>query len=170
MPVQPPWFLAASTAKSNSGGSGFIFLILIGFALLYLFTRSQKKARSKAAAVQGAVEVGSRVITTSGMYGTVVRADDTTYDLEVDDDVIITFAKAAVTRLAPVVEPDVTSEAGGENADDHDHDHGDHDGHDHDHGDDDPDHAHDAGEPATVITSLTKEPQHDDPARSSSES
>jgi preprotein translocase subunit YajC len=147
VPVQPPWFLAVSTAKSNSGGSGFILIILFGFALLYLFTRSQKNARKKAAAAQNPIEVGSRVITTSGMYGTVVRADDTTYDLEVDDDVIITFAKAAITRLAPVVEPAETGDAAEA---------------------DEP--AEDPGAAATVITSLTKEPQREDPARSSSES
>ncbi|MDX6242939.1 MAG: preprotein translocase subunit YajC [Frankiales bacterium] len=146
MPVHPPWFLAASTAKSNSGGSGFILIILFGFALLYLFTRSQKNARRKAAATQNLIEVGSRVITTSGMYGTVVRADDTTYDLEVDDDVIITFAKAAITRLAPVVEPEETGDAAGG---------------------DEP--ADAPGAAATEITSLTKEPQREDPARSSSE-
>jgi preprotein translocase subunit YajC len=161
VPVQPPWFLAASTAKSNSGGSGFILIILFGFALFYLFTRSQKNARKKAAAAQNPIEVGSRVITTSGMYGTIVRADDTTYDLEVDDDVIITFAKAAITRLAPVVEPDESGDAA--EGDEHDHEHGDH---DHDHADEPAD---DPGAAATVITSLTKEPQREDPARSSSE-
>jgi preprotein translocase subunit YajC len=171
VPVQPPWILAASTAKSNSGGSGFIIIILFGFALLYLFTRSQKNARRKAAAAQGAIELGSKVITNSGMYATVVRVDDATYDLEVDTDVIITFAKVAVTRLQPVVESDETdtADAGDAHADGHDHEHGDH---DHDHDDE---HAHDQGDTATVITSLTKEPQHkepqhEDPARSSSDS
>jgi preprotein translocase subunit YajC len=163
VPVQPPWILAASTAKSNSGGSGFIIIILFGFALLYLFTRSQKNARRKAAAAQGGIELGSKVITNSGMYATVVRVDDATYDLEVDTDVIITFAKVAVTRLQPVVETDET-DAGDGHAEGHDHEHGDH---DHDHEDE---HAHDQGDAATVITSLTKEPQKEDPARSSSES
>jgi preprotein translocase subunit YajC len=163
VPVQPPWILAASTAKSNSGGSGFIIIILFGFALLYLFTRSQKNARRKAAAAQGGIELGSKVITNSGMYATVVRVDDATYDLEVDTDVIITFAKVAVTRLQPVVETDET-DAGDGHAEGHDHEHGDH---DHDHEDE---HAQDQGDAATVITSLTKEPQKEDPARSSSES
>ncbi|MDX6223083.1 MAG: Preprotein translocase subunit, partial [Frankiales bacterium] len=87
MPV-PSSVLAASTAKGNSGGSGFILVVLFGLVLFFLFRRSQRNARNRAAGVPGIV-VGSRVITTSGIYATVVAVDDATYDLEVDDDVII---------------------------------------------------------------------------------
>ncbi len=155
VPVQPSWILAASTAKNNSGGSGFLIIVLFGGVALYLFTRSQKKARRRVTEAQGAITLGSRVITTSGMYATVVRVDDTTYDLEVDTDVIITFVKAAVTRLAPVEAEGDTDEG-----DDHDHN-GDHD-HPHD-GDHDHDHAH--GDAPVILTK-----SDEDPARSSSES
>ena len=162
MPVQQPWILATSTAKSNSGGSGVFILVLLGVAGLYLFTRSQKAARRKATATQSTIEVGSRVITTSGMYGTVVAADETTYDLEVDDDVIITFVKAAITRLAPVDADEVVEDETGAH-DGHDHDGHEHDGHEHAHGD----HDHDELVPDPV--SFEKSPR-EDPARSSSES
>jgi preprotein translocase subunit YajC len=166
VPVQPSWILAASTAKSNSGGSGFLLFVLFALVLFFLFRRSQGKARTRAAAAKTDIVVGSRVITTSGMYGTVVRVEDATYDLEVDTDVIITFAKAAVARLAPVDEDSADGEAAA--AADHDHDHDgdhdhDHDGHDHD-GHDHP-HEHD-DVPATV---LLDKPRSDDPTRSSSE-
>jgi preprotein translocase subunit YajC len=146
----PSSVLAASTAKGSSGGSGFILVVLFGLVLFFLFRRSQRNARNRAAGVPGIV-VGSRVITTSGIYATVVAVDDATYDLEVDDDVIIKFAKAAVTRLAPDVDAE---EAGSE--DTAEHDHGSDADHDHD----------DAAAPSVLLD----KPQREDPARSSSES
>jgi preprotein translocase subunit YajC len=151
VPVPPSSILAASTAKGNSGGSGFLLVVLFGLVLFFLFRRSQRNARKRADGAKSSIVVGSRVITTSGMYATVVAVDDATYDLEVDDDVIITFAKAAVTRLAPVVDAE---ETGPEDTGEHDHDH-------------DSDHDHDDVAPAAV---LLEKPQSEDPARSSSES
>ena len=101
MPVPPTAVLAASTAKNSGGGGGsFILLLVIGLGV-YLFVRAQRNARKRQTQTQSAIEVGSRVITTSGMYGTVVSIDDDAYELEIDDDVIVRFVKAAVTRLAP---------------------------------------------------------------------
>jgi preprotein translocase subunit YajC len=159
VPVQPSWILAASTAKSNSGGSGFLLFVLFALVLFFLFRRTQGKARSRAAAAKTDIVVGSRVVTTSGMYGTVVRVEDATYDLEVDTDVIITFAKAAIARLAPV--PDGEADEA-DDAEGHDHDH------DHDH-DGDHDHAHDH-EDAPAATVVLDKPRSEDPTRSSSES
>jgi preprotein translocase subunit YajC len=101
VPVPPTAVLAASTAKNSGGGGGFFILLLIIGLMVYLFTRSQRNTRKRQAQTQSAIEVGSRVITTSGMYGTVVSIADDAYELEIDDDVIVRFVKAAVTRLAP---------------------------------------------------------------------
>lgn len=112
MPVPPTAVLAASTAKNSGGGGGFFVLLLIIGAMVFLFTRTQRNARKRQAQTQSAIEVGSRVITTSGMYGTVVSIDDDAYELEIDDDVIVRFVKAAVTRLAPeqpAADDDVTT-------------------------------------------------------------
>jgi preprotein translocase subunit YajC len=96
-----PTVILAATSKNSGGSGGFFVLLLIIGAMVFLFTRTQRNARRKQAEAQGAIEVGSRVITSSGMFGTVVRIDDEAYELEIDDDVIVRFVKAAVTRLAP---------------------------------------------------------------------
>jgi preprotein translocase subunit YajC len=101
VPVHPTAILAASSSKSSGGSGGFFILLLVIGAMIYLFTRTQRNSRRRQAQTRGAIEVGSRVITTSGMYGTVVRIEDDAYELEIDDDVIVRFVKAAVTRLAP---------------------------------------------------------------------
>lgn len=118
MPVHPTAVLAASTAKNSGGGGGsFILLLVIGLGG-YLFIRAQRNARKRQAQTQSVIEVGSRVITTSGMYGTVVSVDDDAYELEIDDDVIVRFVKAAVTRLAPEPSPDADADAAETDADD----------------------------------------------------
>jgi preprotein translocase subunit YajC len=86
--------------------------------MIFLFTRTQRSARRKQAQARSSIEVGSRVITTSGMYGTVVSVDEDAYELEIDDDVIVRFVKAAVTRLAPEEPAKDDDSSGGEVADD----------------------------------------------------
>jgi preprotein translocase subunit YajC len=117
VPVHPTAVLAASTAKSSGGGGGFLVLLLIIGAMVFLFTRTQRNSRKRQAETQSAIEVGSRVITTSGMYGTVVSIDDEAYELEIDDDVIVRFVKAAVTRLAPEPATDADADAAETDAD-----------------------------------------------------
>lgn len=99
MPAHLSWILAEAPAK-KSGGGGFLFIVLIAVVgMVYLFSRSQKNARKRAAAVQSSIGVGERVMTTAGIHATVVGTNDSTVDLEIADGVIVTFAKGAVTRV-----------------------------------------------------------------------
>jgi preprotein translocase subunit YajC len=116
VPVPPTAVLAASTAKNSGGGGGSLILLLVIGLGVYFVIRAQRNARKRQTQAQSVIEVGSRVITTSGMYGTVVSVDDEAYELEIDDDVIVRFVKAAVTRLAP--EPAAQDSDGDEAADD----------------------------------------------------
>lgn len=101
MPVQP-LIVAASTAKnSNSGGSGIFLLLilLLGVFLLFRFSANQRRARARATEMRSAVATGARVMTSSGLYGTVTATGDDTVELEVADGVVVMFAKAAITRV-----------------------------------------------------------------------
>ena len=82
----------------------FFGLLLVG---LYLLTIRPQRARAKALAqVRAALQVGSRVMTTAGIHGTVAalaEADDAgtadTVLLEVAPGVRVRFATAAVVRI-----------------------------------------------------------------------
>ncbi|NUS93659.1 MAG: preprotein translocase subunit YajC [Nocardia sp.] len=72
-------------------------LILVALLVpMFLGMRRQKKEADKVAQMQDSLKVGDRVTTTSGLYGTVIEADDTSVDLEIAEDVVTTWLRAAI--------------------------------------------------------------------------
>lgn len=77
-------------------------LILVALLVpMFLGMRRQKKEADKVAQMQDSLKVGDRVTTTSGLYGTVVEADDTSVDLEIAEDVVTTWLRAAIRDVRP---------------------------------------------------------------------
>lgn len=77
----------------------FLPLLLIAALLLPLIigTRRQKRAMADAQRLQSSLTNGDRVMTTSGLHGTVVGcADETTIDLEIAPGVRTTWLRAAI--------------------------------------------------------------------------
>ncbi|MFI2232326.1 preprotein translocase subunit YajC [Nocardia testacea] len=75
-------------------------LILVALLVpMFLGMRRQKKEADKVAQMQDSLKVGDRVTTTSGLYGTVVEADDTSVDLEIAEDVVTTWLRAAIREV-----------------------------------------------------------------------
>src|SRR5690349_18575773 len=75
----------------------FPIIILILFIPLFLSSRKQKRQMAAMQALQKALEPGDVVTTTSGLRGTVVDASyEDTVDLEIADDVVTTWLRAAV--------------------------------------------------------------------------
>lgn len=91
--------LAASdeTASSSSWSSLIIFL-LIPVAMYFLLIRPQRKRQRETAALQQSIEVGDEIMTTSGMYGFITGFEGDVAWLEIDDDVQIRVARAAIQR------------------------------------------------------------------------
>jgi preprotein translocase subunit YajC len=101
-------FLALiANADSTSGGSGALFqlliLLLIPFAMYFFLIRPQRRRMREQQELQRSIQVGDEVITTSGFYGTITGEDgDSRFWLEIDDDVQIRIARAAVSgRVSP---------------------------------------------------------------------
>ncbi|MEZ5381033.1 MAG: preprotein translocase subunit YajC [Microthrixaceae bacterium] len=86
--------------NNSSGGGAFSIILLVGMmGLMYLvLIRPQQKKQREQAAFTNSVEVGDKVVTSSGLYGTVNHLDDESVHLEVDTDVVVRVAKAAVLR------------------------------------------------------------------------
>ncbi|MEH3075958.1 MAG: preprotein translocase subunit YajC [Quadrisphaera sp.] len=84
-----------------------LILLLPIALLLFLILRGRKQQRS-VADLQSSLAVGQRVMTASGLYGTVLEVTDTTVDLEPSPGVRMTWARAAVARVvdAPVKDAD----------------------------------------------------------------
>lgn len=72
-------------------------LIIVLFAVpLFLGTRKQKRAAQKQQDLQNSLTYGDRVMTTSGLFGTVVATSDDSIDLEIAPGVVTSWLRAAV--------------------------------------------------------------------------
>jgi preprotein translocase subunit YajC len=87
----------------GSGGNAVLTqLVFFGaiFAIFYfLLIRPQQKQRREREALLAAVKRGDKVVTTSGIHGTVTSLDENTIVLRVADQVRMTFDRAAVARV-----------------------------------------------------------------------
>ena len=98
---------AASAPPGGAGGpaSGREPLILFGamFAIFYFIVlRPQQRQKAERERMLSAVKKGDRVVTSSGMHGTVVSLSEHTVVLRVADQVKIEFDRTAIGRVAPV--------------------------------------------------------------------
>ena len=74
-----------------------LLLFLMVLALpLFLGARRQKRALREAQELQNSLEVGDRVMTTSGLRGTVAGLGEDTLDLEIAPGVHTTWVRAAI--------------------------------------------------------------------------
>ncbi len=91
--------------ESNSGGGGAIIqlgiLLLIPFAMYFFLIRPQRRRAKEQQDLQRSIQVGDEVVTTSGVFGTITGEDgDSRFWLEIDDDVQIRIARAAISGKA----------------------------------------------------------------------
>lgn len=95
-----------STKTPSDGGSSFLVPALIMFAVFYfVLIRPEKKNRQKRESMLGALGKGDEVVTTSGMYATVVQVQDEIVTLQAADGVRLRFSRAAVQTVVDSKNP-----------------------------------------------------------------
>jgi preprotein translocase subunit YajC len=94
--------LLASADDNNGGGASGLINILILLAIpvgmYFLLIRPQRRRQRASADLQRSIEIGDEVMTTSGLYGFVTGFDGDIAWLEIDDNVQIRVARAAIQR------------------------------------------------------------------------
>ena len=86
-------------------------LIALG-AFMYFGSRRQKRAMQATIDLHESLHVGDRVLTTAGLYGTILRITDDDVDLEIAPGVVTTWLKLAIReRIAPEILDTVADEA-----------------------------------------------------------
>ena len=86
-------------------------LIVLMIGMLCFATRKQKRAAQQQQQMQTGLSEGDRVMTTSGLYGTVVDTSDDTIDIEIADGIVTTWLRAAVKdKVAQTVQDDVVDD------------------------------------------------------------
>jgi preprotein translocase subunit YajC len=91
----------------------FFPLILLALAVILLFVlpaRQRKRMAAQQQTLQESLTVGSPVMTTSGMHGTVAGLTDTTVALEIAPGVVATFVRQAILEVRrPAADPSGTT-------------------------------------------------------------
>ncbi|WP_261566325.1 preprotein translocase subunit YajC [Frankia gtarii] len=108
--------MAATVADGNGGSSigGFPILLLLVLAIVYIY--SMQRRRSKAQRQQvSQILPGTLVITTAGLYATVVELVDDDVLLEIAPDVVCRFTRSAIARV--ISAPDDDEAQDGESVD-----------------------------------------------------
>jgi len=90
--------------QENGGAGGLLgnpmlLMIAIFVVMLFFMMRSQKKQQAKRQQMISQITKGSRVTTSSGMFGIVSEVKDESFVIEVAPNVNIEFAKAAVSGV-----------------------------------------------------------------------
>ncbi len=89
-------------AAQQSGGSAVTPLILflaLGAVTYFMLIRPQRNRAKQLRQTQAVLSSGAEVMTTAGLYATVVSCDDETVTLETSPGVHSRYARAAVARI-----------------------------------------------------------------------
>jgi preprotein translocase subunit YajC len=87
---------AADAKKSSSSSLIFIVILVVMAGFLFLTTRKRKAASQQ---LQTGLKIGSKIMTTAGLYATVVSVEDDGVVLEVAPGVHSKYARQAISRV-----------------------------------------------------------------------
>ena len=97
---------------ASGGGSGFLFIIVIGFLLIYmLFVRPQKKRQNEQQQLTNDIRLGDEVLTVGGIYGTVTQVEDDQVTVEIAPKTEVRVARRAIAGVTREPEEEETEEA-----------------------------------------------------------
>ena len=99
---------AGAMPPGNAGGPAALFNMALPFIAMaaiayFMMLRPQQRQKADRERMLGALKRGDRVVTTSGMHGTVVGLNEHTVTLRVADQVKLDFDRSAVGRIVEVV-------------------------------------------------------------------
>ena len=89
----------------------FPLLLVLLAVPLFLSARKQKRAMAEQQSLQNSLAPGDKVMTTSGLYGTVADAShDTTIDIEISEGVVTRWLRAAIREKVAETDEVVTED------------------------------------------------------------
>ncbi|MFH1837601.1 MAG: preprotein translocase subunit YajC [Candidatus Omnitrophota bacterium] len=99
--------LAFAQASSGTGGRtnaenpimGFMPIILIFVIFYFLLIRPQKKQQKEHGEMLNALKKNDEVVTSGGIYGTIVNIQDDVITLRVDDNTRVKVQKSSISKL-----------------------------------------------------------------------
>ncbi|MCG8617806.1 MAG: preprotein translocase subunit YajC [Desulfobacterales bacterium] len=86
-------------AGQAGGLAGFLPIIILFAIFYFLLIRPQQKKAKEHREMIGNLKKGNRIVTTGGIYGTILNLDDTTIGLEIAEKVKIKISRGNVAAL-----------------------------------------------------------------------
>lgn len=84
-------------AAPGGGNWTMIIMMVALFAIMYFFMiRPQQKKQKQLQEARNAIKVGDRVVTAGGIHGKVKEVKDSTFTVEIAEDIKITIEKTSV--------------------------------------------------------------------------
>jgi len=96
-----PFLLQAAPGQDPAGGlfSTVIMFAAIAAIFYFMIFRPQKKRQQEREALVNAIEKGDKVVTSSGIHGTIAQIEETTILLQVAENTKMRFEKASITNV-----------------------------------------------------------------------
>jgi preprotein translocase subunit YajC len=88
-----------------------IYLLILVAAFYFLIVRPQRRQQQFRRQVIAAVREGDEIITSGGVFATVVALDDETLDVEIAPGVVVTIARGAVQQRILNADADAIGDA-----------------------------------------------------------
>ena len=94
---------AAPAAAAGPAGSGFEWVFLIGFLVIFylMIWRPQAKRAKEHKNLLGGLQKGDEVVTSGGIIGKVTKVTDDFVVVEISDNVELKFQKQAIAATLP---------------------------------------------------------------------
>jgi len=91
--------LQAEPAQGMGGSWSFILMMGAIFVVMYFFMiRPQQKRQKELRAFQSALQKGTKVVISGGIYGKIVEVNETSAFVEVDNNVKLKVDKGSIVR------------------------------------------------------------------------
>ena len=97
-------------AGDNAGLMNILMIVAIIVIFYFFMIRPQQKKQKEIKKFRGSLTVGSNVVTAGGIYGKIRKVRDTTFDLEIARDTVITIDKGSVYPSAIEAQQDADAE------------------------------------------------------------
>lgn len=97
-------------AGDNAGLTNILIIVAIIVIFYFFMIRPQQKKQKEIKKFREGLTVGSNVVTAGGIYGKIRKVRDTTFDLEIARDTVITIDKGSVYPSAIEAQQDADAE------------------------------------------------------------
>ena len=96
---------------SGSQTSLLLYFAILALAFYFLIIRPQQQRQKQQRELMGSLKVGDKVVTASGIFGSIVSIDADTVMLRIAEGVVIEIAKGAVSQIVGSFSAEVEPEA-----------------------------------------------------------